>query len=50
MTRLVCSSETKILILNDCKEEYLRHHPEMRKVPISQEKILYEVARYYLEH
>ena len=32
-----------------CKEDFLRHHPEFRSIPISYNKILYEVTRFYLE-
>ena len=37
-----------ILIL--CKEEYIKHHPEMKHVPISNHKILMEIATFYLQH
>lgn len=35
-------------LLMQCKEEYLQHHPEMRKIPLSRNKIIYEISKYYL--
>lgn len=42
------TSETDDLI-KDCIDEYLRHHPEMKNIPISRNKILYEMAKFYLK-
>lgn len=36
-------------ILDDCVKEYLRHHPEMRNIPISRDKIIYEISIHYLK-
>lgn len=36
-------------LLNNCIKEYLKHHPEMEKVKISRNKIISEIAIYYLK-
>lgn len=36
-------------LLNSCIEEYLNHHPEMKKIKISRNKIISEIAIYYLK-
>lgn len=46
--KLWCHSTTKKKILIDCMNEYLRVNPQMRGVKISQDKILMEIASYYL--
>jgi hypothetical protein len=46
--RMSCSKETKDRILNDCKREYLKNHPEMRGIPLSQGFLLDKISRYYL--
>ncbi len=46
---LAVSKELFNSITIECKEEYLAHHPEMEKVRITNEKILYEMAKYYLD-
>ena len=35
-------------MLEDCKENYLEHHPEMQHVKITKDKILFEVTKFYL--
>ena len=35
-------------MLPEAKEEYLRHHPEMRMTNISNNKIIYETMKFYL--
>jgi len=47
--QLSVKEEIAKLIRTRCKEEYLSHHPEMREIYISDNKILYEMARFYLE-
>ena len=47
--RLSCSKETKNLLLKDCTELYLRHHPEHREIKLSQGFILKKVVKFYLE-
>ena len=36
-------------LIDDCIAEYLKHHPEMRKIPISRNKIIYEIGKFYLK-
>jgi len=47
--KLSCSKETKDIILDHCLKLYRKHHPEHDHIPISQDKILYEIAIYYLK-
>jgi len=47
--QLKVDSETYELINLKCREEYLRLHPELKKIKISQNKLLYEIGRYYIE-
>jgi hypothetical protein len=36
-------------LINQCKQEFLSHHPEMKQMPISYNKIIYEMAVFYLK-
>ena len=36
-------------MIDKCVAEFLRHHPELKKMKISRNKILYEIAEYYLK-
>lgn len=45
---LVVHQDTKDILLKDCVEEYLYHHPEMDGVFISHDYILKKVVDYYL--
>ena len=40
--------ETKSM-LSECKKLYLKHHPELDHVYISEDKMMYEIFRFYLE-
>ena len=35
-------------ILDNCIKEFLTHHPELMKIKISRNKIIYEMAKFYL--
>ena len=35
-------------LLDKCVLEFLKNHPEMKKIPISKNKIIFEVAGFYL--
>ncbi len=48
--RLACSESTKKLILNDCIEDFLSHHPELSGINVTQNMILRQIAEYYLKH
>jgi hypothetical protein len=47
--KLSVTPKTRKMIVSDCVKEYLKHHPEMRNIEITQDKIAFEVARYYLD-
>jgi len=40
--------DTKKLVEN-CVLLYLKHHPEMQHIKISQDKIIFEMAKFYLK-
>ena len=46
---LACSQEVYDMIIKDCKREYLEHHPEMLGANISQNHILKQISKFYLE-
>lgn len=37
-------------ILDKCVEEFVKHHPEFRKIKISRNKIIDEIGRFYLRN
>lgn len=37
-------------MVEDCINDFIRHHPEFKEVPISKNKIIYEIAKFYLKH
>jgi len=45
---LVCSPETKKLIMEDCVEEFLEHHPEFEGMNITHNFILKKIGDFYL--
>lgn len=49
-TRLSCSESTKKLIIDDCVEEFIAHHPELRGINVTHNMILRQIAEYYLNH
>ena len=49
-TRLACSESTKKLIVKDCIEDFLSHHPELSGINVTQNMILRQIAEYYLNH
>lgn len=36
-------------ILEECKKEFIKHHPEFKKIPISYNKIVFEAGNFYLK-
>ncbi len=46
---MVCSPTTKSLIVENCVEEYLKHHPEMKGFTVTHEHILRQLAEFYLK-
>lgn len=49
-TRLACSESTKKLIMEDCIQDFLSHHPELSGINVTQNMILRQIAEYYLKH
>lgn len=43
-------SETSWNQLKKAKEEYKRHHPEYQQTFVSNNKVIFETTRYYLEN
>lgn len=37
-------------LLQRCKDEYLKHHKEFLHIPISDDKIIFEMANFYLSN
>jgi len=37
-------------LIEKCRDEYLKHHPEMKKMTLSNNKVLFEAMSYYLNH
>jgi hypothetical protein len=48
--KLSCSKEVHDLITKKCVDEYLKNYPEMQGRKITQNHILYQLAKYYLEN
>ena len=46
---LTAKQDTADLIRKDCVKRFLSEHPEMKHMKITDDKILYELARYYVE-
>lgn len=46
---LAVRETTKNYLIDNCVKEYLRCHPEMKRIKITSDKILYEVVKYYLK-
>lgn len=46
--RITCSVSTKDLLLDECKQEYLKHHPEMEGVILTQSFLVRKVIDFYL--
>jgi len=45
---LTCSKETKNMIMINCKEEFLKHHPEISDIKISSGFMLKKIAEFYM--
>ena len=35
--------------VEECKKEFIKHHPEFEAMPLSYNKIIYEAAKFYLK-
>ena len=38
------------MIIDECIEEFRKHHPELEHMEITQDKIIYEIGKFYLTH
>ncbi len=47
--KLSCSKATKKLIMKDCVKEFLKHHPELHGLKITQNMMLTQIAKFYLD-
>ena len=46
---LTCSKETKKLIMGNCIQDFLEHHPEFENMNITSGFILAKMAEFYLK-
>jgi hypothetical protein len=42
-------SETDELLFQ-ARKEFLKHHPELNKIPISYNKIIHEISKFYIQN
>jgi len=47
--KLSCSKDTKNLIMSQCVDEFLRHHPELKGINVTQNMILNHIGNFYLK-
>lgn len=47
--RLIVKDVTFELV-HDCIEVFLKHHPEFEHIPITQNKIIFEMAKFYMKN
>lgn len=47
--RLSVTQETKDLIVNQCRKEFLKNYPNMRGVFLSEDFLVDRVGKYYLK-
>lgn len=48
--RLCCSPEVKKRIMIKCKQEFLKHHPEMIGLNLTENFMLDKISVYYMEN
>jgi len=48
-TKLIRISKTTDDQLDSCFKDYLRHHPEMKEIKISYNKLIFELSKFYLK-
>lgn len=44
----VAIREKSYSLLDDCEYIYKKFHPELKLIPLSKDKIIYEVCKFYL--
>ena len=47
--RYIAGDDEVLELLKKCKEDFIKHNPAMRYVPISNRKIIKEVCRVFLK-
>lgn len=47
---IILSENTYRMIRENLEKEYRRHHPEMDRIPLSCEKLIYESIRFYCDN
>lgn len=47
-SRLTVSQKTKDIICNECKKEFLTHHPEFEGMKLTENFIIRQIAEHYL--
>ncbi len=47
--RLTVSESTKDMVMNECREEFIRHHPELKGMKITENFIIRQIAEFYLK-
>jgi len=46
-TKITVKNSTNMMI-KDCKKIFVKYHPEFEEIPISDNKMVYELAKRYL--
>lgn len=48
--QLSVKKETQLLLRNEVKDEFLKHHKEMRGIKLTDDYLVKKIIDYYLEH
>ena len=48
--KLCCSLTNKKLLMEECKIEFLKHHPDFEGMTLTQDFMLTKIIEYYLYH
>lgn len=46
--KITVSEDTKNLLLNGCKEEFLTHHPELKGMKLTENFLVRQIFEHYL--
>ena len=49
LVRLTVRKSVKDSLMQDCKALYLKSHPEMEHIKLTENKVLFEICEYYLK-
>jgi hypothetical protein len=44
----ICVKYETYKLFKECLIEYIKHHPELEHIHISDDKMIYEIVKYYL--